>query len=338
MKEYILNIKIVVILLLLTACSTDELPSPNGETMRLYSMENAATNTNSAANKAVLLFWERDLFNKVPANDPFLVSKPADVIDAYKTTPYDTHTFYPPMDNIVVAVGYSPQNLHTTDYITFTLPDGQASASTDLLTSIQPVYGSASRPFDGQDKEPLKFMHAQSKVTFKAQLAEGMTLNIRKVQIRIGNTCLTGSLKWDTEKQRFTAQVETKSTSYTFPIQPNKNPLPQSTESAIEIGTIYVLPEMTSIPVEITVDKSEDNFKTFQTTTFTAELPYNISRDPGKAEDKGKVVNKLYAGEAYTFTLLFGQTDLDLIGKKEPWENGENITIPMYPNKKPINP
>ena len=341
MSRIVRNILLLGVLAMQTSsCLQEDLIPASTQTMRLYSKGNVSTTTDPINSKAVLLFWELDKFKDVSLNRPFLASEPESDIDSYKATPYDTHTLYPPKDNIVVAVGYSPQELVVSikggekTYLTLDLPKGTSGATTDLLTSEHPVHGSASQPFD--KGEPLQFIHAQSKVTFQAKLANDMDIAIRNVRVELGNKVLTGSLKWNQAQERFVTQAQQAADVFTIGQTNPTQALNKTTPTAV--GTVYVLAEMESVPVKITVEKSGDNFATTQTTTFKAELNYEIVRDPTKPEDKDKQDNRLYAGEAYTFTLIFNKTALSLIGKKEPWEDGGKISIPIYPNgegKKP---
>lgn len=306
--------------------------------MRLYSMTSMAQSGGATADhKAVLLFWELDHYLDDKPDLPFLVAKPEGEINAYKDSPFNTHKFYPPKDNIVVAIGYSPQDLVSSkmkgkeDFLVLSLPAGKKGANTDLLSTAAPMYGSASNPFDKPErKETLKFMHAQSKVSFKAKLAAGMDLDIRNVRIELDPSVVTGSLVWDKASDRFVTRAGTS--AFTFGMTNTTTPLNETT--AAVVGTVYVVAELMEIPVKITVDKSDDGFKSnIQETTFSATLKYTVARDASKPEDVGKKPDTLYAGEAYTFTLLFDKTMLQLIGKKEPWEEGGKISIPIFPVK-----
>ena len=61
-----------------------------------------------------------------------------------------------------------------------------------------------------------------------------------------------------------------------------------------------------------------------------ATLHFDIERD-GPEEDQGKNTNTLYANESYTFTLVFSEEGIELIGNKCPWEEGGYLVIPIYP-------
>ena len=330
------------LLLLFAACDNKDLPiDAEGDFIRLYSMANqpvGAEAGESGQQKAVLLFWELDDFNDGAYGLPFLVAKPEQGINAYQTTPFNTHKFYPPKDNILAAVGYSPQELVSStangkeDFVELTLPVGKHGPTTDLLTSVSPMYGSASNPFDKAGRnETLKFMHAQSKVTFKAKLKESMDLAIRNVRIELDPIVVTGSLEWNGTAKKYVTKAGTE--AFSFGQVDTSTPLTKGTPA--DVGTVYLLAGLTKVPVKITVDKSDDNFKSSQTTTFPAVLDFTISRDASVSTDQDKEANRLYAGEAYTFTLFFDRSTLTLVGKMVPWEEGGQISIPIYPNVSP---
>ena len=330
MNKFVFKIGLLNVLLWLTSCAQDDLIPANKTTMRLYS-EGFKAATSSLDDKAVLLFWELEKFSNIEQNRPFLVAQPTNAINAYNTTPYDTHTLYPPKDNIVAAVGYGPQDLissqtaGTNDYITLSLPSSKNGATTDLFTAVEPIYGSTSNPFDKAGRTPLRFMHAQSKITFKALRQADMNLGIRNIRISFGKEVISGSLIWNQKQERYITQAGEK--EYTLAQEDTQTPLGQ-TEPTV-IGSLFVCAGLTEIPVTVTVEKSDDDFKkNIQTTMFTKTLPFEITRT---AEEIGKEANRLYAGEAYTFTLRFDKSTLVLIGKKEPWVDGEKITIPIYP-------
>lgn len=326
------------LLLVIPACTPDDVMPEGENTMRLYSTVNSENEQNSTDVKAVLLFWELDYFINPGTHRPFLVARPEHGINAYQFTPFNTQKFYPPKDNIVAAIGYSPQDLLSSqtkgeaDYMELTLPEGKLGVTTDLLASSAPMYGSASNPFDKKDrKETLKFMHVQSKVGFNAQLSPSMDLSVRNVRIALDPSVVTGSLLWVPEKERYVTKPGLQ--SYVLEQEEAEANIPLNKHTASTIGTVYVVAELTEIPVLITVEKSDDGFTHhMQTTTFPALLKYDIERNPSNADDKGKEVDKLYAGEAYTFTIYFDRSTLELVGKKEPWEDGGKISIPIFPN------
>ena len=90
------------------------------------------------------------------------------------------------------------------------------------------------------------------------------------------------------------------------------------------------------MPVTITVTRASDvGFTDAEDITFTATLPFQIARDPDKEEDQGKDGDKLYANEMYTFTLVFNEEGVELLGRKCPWEEGGYIVVPIYPFSDP---
>lgn len=333
-------------LLLLPACSTTEdVPdiSSSEEEMRLYSSTNTQTEedndeTTTTSNQPVFLFWDfGDWLGQTQAPvTPYYVSERAQSIDTYKrpNEPYNTGKLYPDGNRRVVATGYAPSSLipekeneNDNNYELLTIPK-EGIGTTDILTSITPIVASATLPFDRADGETLEFMHAQSKVTFMAKLAENMGKFIKNVHISLDPSLIATQVEWSREDFLYKPK-SSNSHRYTV-IQQGDFQI--SKENPLEIGWAYIVPEQTTLPVEITVSRSENvEFTNPKEITFSATLPFTIERDENDSWDKGKEKNKLYANEAYTFTIVFGEEGIELVGNKCPWENGGYIYVPIYP-------
>lgn len=333
-------------LLLLPACSTTEdVPdmSSSEEEMRLYSSTNTQTGedndeTTTTSNQPVFLFWDfGDWLGQTPAPvTPYHVSKPDKSIDTYKrpNEPYNTGKLYPDGNRRVVATGYAPSSLipkkeneNDNNYELLTIPE-KGIGTTDILTSITPIVASATLPFDRADGETLEFMHAQSKVTFYAKLAENMGKFIKDVRISLDPLRIATQVKWSREDFLYKPK-SSNSHGYTVTQQGD---FQISKEDSLEIGWAYIVPEQTSLPVTIEVSRSEDvEFTNPKEITFSATLLFTIKRDENDSWDEGKEENKLYANEAYTFTIVFGEEGIELVGNKCPWENGGYIYVPIYP-------
>ena len=331
-------------LLLLPACSTTEdVPdmSSSEEEMRLYSSTNTQTEedndeTTTTSNQPVFLFWDfGDWLGQTPAPvTPYHVSKPDQSIDTYKrpNEPYNTGKLYPDGNRRVVATGYAPSSL-TPDsnkgYELLSIPTS-GIGTTDILTSITPIVASATLPFDRADGETLEFMHAQSKVTFYAKLAENMGKFIKDVRISLDPSLIATQVEWSREDFLYKPKSN-NSHGYTV-IQQGDGDYQITKENPLEIGWAYIVPEQTTLPVTIKVSRSEDvEFTNPKEIKFSATLPFTIERDENDSWDKGKEKNILYANEAYTFTIVFGEEGIELVGNKCPWENGGYIYVPIYP-------
>lgn len=334
----------LAVVLALAACTQDGLtpdaPQAAPE-IRIYAETATRANEDepaaaSSADDAVFLFWDfGDVLGGTPAPNPLLAEYPDQTLDAYKrpNPPYDTGELYPDGNRRVMATGYAPSSLTratradgTPDYETLSLPpDGLCK--TDVLTSVQPIVASASLPFDREDGETLQFMHAQSRVTFIAMLADDMGKFIRNVRITLEPTAVAGQVKWDREQSLYVPQAGTE--AHTL-VQPDDYQL--TSENPLEVGWAYIVPRQTELAVTLTIDRSETvDFDEYETLTFPATLPFDIARDPADDWDAGKDTDRLYANEAYTFIIVFGEEGIELVGNKCPWENGGYLVIPIYP-------
>lgn len=334
-----------VTVLAVTACMQEEMTDgtmPSAQEMRIYAetvtrTEGDKTVTESSADDAVFIFWDfGDVLSETTTPNPLHVKEPEHTIDTYKrpNSPYNTGERYPDGNRRVMATGYAPSTLtpakredETTNYETLTIPE-DGLCKTDVLTSVEPIVASAALPFDREGGETLQFMHAQSKVIFQGKLAENMGKFIQKVRIELNSSLVATQVVWDREKSLYVPQ--SNETKTYIVVQQGDDQL--SKVEAVDIGEAYIVPEQTTLPVTITVDKSEDvTFTKHEEVTFTATLSFDIQRNEADDWDKGKGANKLYANEAYTFTIVFSEEGIELVGNKCPWENGGYLIVPIYP-------
>ena len=332
---------------LFAACSQDGVPgseTSGSAEMRIYTdvarADGEETDAGSTANDAVFLFWDfGDVLGNVANPNPLHVKYPQEHIDTYKrpNEPYNTDELYPDGNRRVMATGYAPATLEpekrtddTDNYERLTIPkDGLCK--TDVLTSITPVVASAALPFDREDGETLQFMHAQSRVYFYAKLAEGSEEFLKNVRIKLSPTVVATHVEWDRKQSLYMPQADhgEEDSGYTL-TQPGD--LMLTAEKPLEVGWAYIVPGQTDLSVEVTVARGESAEAT-EWKDFTVEptFEFKIERDAGDDWDKGKNENTLYANESYTFTLVFSEEGIELIGNKCPWEEGGYLVIPIYP-------
>lgn len=334
-----------VSVLAVTACTQEEMADgtmPSAQEMRIYAetaarTEEDETATGSSADDAVFLFWDfGDVLSGTTNPNPLHVKEPEHTINTYKrpNSPYNTGERYPDGNRRVMATGYAPSTLipatrsdDTKDYETLTIPE-DGLCKTDVLTSVEPIVASAALPFDREGGETLQFMHAQSKVTFMGKLAENMGKFIKNVRIELDPSLVATQVVWDREKSLYVPQAK-EPKAYTVAQQGDGQ---LSKVEAVKIGEAYIVPEQTTLSVTITVEKSEDvEFTEYEEITFPATLSFDIKRNADNDWDKGKDENKLYANEAYTFTIVFSEEGIELVGNKCPWENGGYLIVPIYP-------
>lgn len=334
---------------LFAACSQDGVPD-NGASgsaeMRIYTDVARAggeeTDAGSTANDAVFLFWDfGDVLGNVANPNPLHVKYPQEHIDTYKrpNEPYNTDELYPDGNRRVMATGYAPATLtpekrtdNTVNYERLTIPQ-DGLCKTDVLTSITPVVASAALPFDREDGETLQFMHAQSRVYFYAKLAENAEEYLKNVRIKLSPTVVATHVEWDRDKSLY-VPIASGQESYELAQQPNDDNdyYMLTPENSLKIGWAYIVPGQTGLSVEVTVARGESAEAT-EWKDFTVEptFEFKIERDAGDDWDKGKNKNTLYANESYTFTLVFSEEGIELIGNKCPWEEGGYLIIPIYP-------
>ena len=332
---------------LFAACSQDGVPgseTSGSAEMRIYTdvarADGEETDAGSTANDAVFLFWDfGDVLGNVANPTPLYVKQPEKHIDTYKrpNEPYNTGELYPDGNRRVMATGYAPATLtpekrtdNTDNYERLTIPkDGLCK--TDVLTSITPVVASAALPFDREDGETLQFMHAQSRVYFYAKLAENAEEYLKNVRIKLSPTVVATHVEWDRKQSLYVPQADhgEEDSGYTL-TQPGD--LMLTAENPLEVGWAYIVPGQTDLSVEVTVARGESAEAT-EWKDFTVEptFEFKIERDAGDDWDKGKNENTLYANESYTFTLVFSEEGIELIGNKCPWEEGGYLVIPIYP-------
>ena len=336
---------------LFAACSQDGVPD-NGASgsaeMRIYTdvarADGEETDAGSTANDAVFLFWDfGDVLGNVANPNPLHVKYPQEHIDTYKrpNEPYNTGELYPDGNRRVMATGYAPATLtpekrtdNTDNYERLTIPkDGLCK--TDVLTSITPVVASAALPFDRENGETLQFMHAQSRVYFYAKLAENAEEYLKNVRITLPPNVVATQVEWNRDKSLY-VPIASGQESYELAQQPNDNNdyYMLTRENSLEIGWAYIVPEQTFLTVSVTVARAETagaSEEEWKDVTMEATLYFDIERDGQAEEDQGKNTDTLYANESYTFTLVFSEEGIELIGNKCPWEEGGYLIIPIYP-------
>ena len=336
-------------MLFFAACSQNDVPGneiSGSAEMCIYTdvarADGEETDAGSTADNPVFLFWDfGDVLGNVANPNPLHVKYPQEHIDTYKrpNEPYNTDELYPDGNRRVMATGYAPATLtpekrtdNTDNYERLTIPkDGLCK--TDVLTSITPVVASAALPFDREDGDTLQFMHAQSRVYFYAKLAEGSKEFLKNVRIKLSPTVVATHVEWKRDKSLY-VPIASGQESYELAQQPNDDNdyYMLTPENPLEIGWAYIVPGQTDLSVEVTVARGESAEAT-EWKDFTVEptFEFKIERDAGDDWDKGKNENTLYANESYTFTLVFSEEGIELIGNECPWEEGGYLIIPIYP-------
>lgn len=336
---------------LFAACSQDGVPgseTSGSAEMCIYTdvarADGEETDAGSTADNPVFLFWDfGDVLGNAEYPTPLYVKRPEKHIDTYKrpNEPYNTGELYPDGNRRVMATGYAPATLtpkkrtdNTDNYECLTIPQ-DGLCKTDVLTSITPIVASAALPFDRENGETLQFMHAQSRVYFNAKLAEGSEEFLKNVRIKLSPTVVATQVEWKRDKSLY-VPIASEQESYELAQQPNDDNdyYMLTPENPLEIGWAYIVPEQTSLAVSVEVARAETSDASgdeWKDVTMEATLYFDIERDGQAEEDQGKKTNTLYANESYTFTLVFSEEGIELIGNKCPWEEGGYLIIPIYP-------
>lgn len=349
-----------VVALLMSACSAEKEDGPvaYARTMMLYSQAdgNGAGDYDSAAggsqgsDGAVFLFWNfGDVISEQEYPVPMLVSRPPMNINSYSrpNSPFNTETLYPDGGLRVMATGYAPDSGLTPgeipgggeNYLELSL-DEEGICVTDMLTTVNTIVGSATLPFDRADGEQMKFRHALSRISFKARQDESMeTTRIfyRRVRISPSDGNIARKLVWNRDAGMYEAHNDiTGPDDFPYTLDEGENARQLTPNSTNNVGQLYLMPG-SSVFIKVTITRSEDvDFEESEDVTFETELKFNIERNAGDPDDLDrdgslKSTSQIYAGEAYTFTLLFKEDGIELTGKECAWENGGSIIIPVYP-------
>ena len=204
-----------------------------------------------------------------------------------------------------------------------------------VLTSVTPIVASAALPFDREGGETLEFMHAQAKVSFRAKLADDMTKAVGQVRITLGSDLVATGLEWLRGENHYHYHASSGEGAVSYTIAQSGDDL-LSQENPVDIGWAYIVPPNTdAIQATITVNRADAAGAVGKDVTFHATLPFSIERDSENPDDREhgqlKAENILYANEAYTFTLVFGEESIELLGNKCPWEEGGYLIVPVYP-------
>lgn len=341
---------LIVPIILIAACGkeTASVPVVENTPMRLYSNAKSG-GTESSCDRAVFLFWDfRDMIENTEHPVPLIVCFPENTIDTYSrpNPPYDTGRLYPDGNRRAMATGYAPSSLvldevngeSRPDYEKLSIPD-DSLCMMDVLTSVKPIVGSASLPFDRTGGETLEFMHAHSKISIKAKLSEDMQHFIRNVRISPYKNVIANRLEWDRKESLYKTVAVWNDNDADYPLSfgEAEDAGQLTAQNTNDVCELYLASRIVEVPVRITVNRSEDvQFTDYKEVSFNATLTFEMNRDPSSPEDMktdGELKEDyiLYENEAYTFTLVFGEDSIELTGMKCEWEDGGNIVIPIYP-------
>lgn len=300
---------------------------------------NAATRsaTDFGAESPVFLFWlDYDYPNIGTANasEPYLIAWPYQGIDDYRPSvkTYNTGKRYPENDQEVWCTGFFPASLTIDDgaaqrkWTRLTIEDDNDLGVLDVMVAPEHITGKSTAHFDDKDpEEPLVFIHAQSKVSFKAKMGTDMAQNryLRNIKVTVpGKGQFMNSLKW--ENGRYIADSYTESDDIDIvlsdpdPTQLDPNQHPR------ELGYVFIYPGKTSIKIKAELEMdSSPLFTNPELISVNTEVPFILT-------DGSSVLKE---NEAYEIILVINYDSIALRGRKCEWEEGGTLVIPIYPNQ-----
>lgn len=333
------RILIILYALAMTSCIwSDHISTPveqDDYPMHMNAVTRSATDFGSGS--PVFIFWLDSDFHNIGTPDapsPYLVAWPSLGIDDYRPElqTYNTGKSYPENDQEVYCTGYFPANL-TVDsgvasrtWTSLNIEDEADLGIIDVMVAPEHITGKYSAHFDDKSKEPLEFIHAQSKVIFKARMGTDMAQNryLRNVQVTIpGENQFMNSLKW--ENGRYIADGITSSKDVKVVLKdPNMTQLDPN-QLPRELGHVYIYPGMSSIYIEAELEMDHSPlFLDSEIISVKTYVNFNFS-------DGTSAV--LRENDAYEIILVINYDSITLRGRKCEWEEGGSITIPIYPNQ-----
>lgn len=325
--------KIIFISLMLigAACSKPAIMSDNSP-MQMNAMTKSPTDF--GADTPVFLFWLDSDFAAIGSDgiQPYFEAWPSQEIDAYKTETYNTGKKYPDNDQYVYCTGFSPATLIIDDdaqnrsWTKLTVP-AEDIGILDVQVAPQHITGKSSQHFETKDpKEPLEFIHAQSKIMFKAKMGTEMAMNryLRNVTITVPGSELMSGLKW--EDGRYIADRTAGEEASVVLKDPSTTQLDPN-QKAREIGEVYIYPGKESMKIKVDIEMSDSPlFTEHEIISIEADVDFNLTDSYGST---------LRENDAYEIILVINYDSIILKGRKAEWQEGGGLLIPIYPNQTP---
>lgn len=333
------NFIVICLAFVLTSCIwSDSYYEPDvsdSAPMHVNALTKAATDFGYGS--PVFLFWLDHDFPNIGtsyASDPYLVARPYLGIDDYSPSvqTYNTGKRYPDNDQEVWCTGYYPASLTVDDgaaqkeWTRLTIEDENDLGVIDVMVAPEHITGKSTAHFEDKvPEEPLIFIHAQSKVSFKVKMGTDMAQNryLRSVKVTIpGKGQFMNSLKWENGRYIADGYTESEDVSIVLsdpdPTQLDPNQLPR------ELGYVYIYPGKTSILIEAELEMdSTPLFTKSELISVKTEVPFMLT-------DDAPMLNE---NEAYEIILIINYDSIALRGRKCEWEEGGTIVIPIYPNQ-----
>jgi hypothetical protein len=321
----------------------------------------STTDQVSPLDHPTFVFWlatdyDKTDWTKAPDEAPelYLVAKAGEQVDSYEESPYNTGGLYPKSNAGLYASGYAPADwLEPNDsYSSLSIKGLTADnvGTWDIYVASNTLYGSSKNPFDAQDAERMKFIHAQSKLTITAQLQEKMRKYVRNVKITIPAVTTSDEsngvggvgqlmkgliLKPDGSGQSYVADCWLSTDTDAKDFHSNaKNTLLYKEDETVIIPEVFIMPGLYGIKMHVYAElRDAVNSTTFEKLDQDVYVDFTgLDRSSEEDVKAGRSDSRLYAGESYKITLLFADDVLEAAGMKMLWQNGGQISVPIYPN------
>jgi hypothetical protein len=304
-------------------------------------------------------FWDASTFLKENGAKPelYFAIEASSLVTSYtskqdpygidESTWYDTGHSYLPNDQTVLLSGYIPARIGSEDHKRLTLePDMLACNS--VWIAKESLLGSTYNPFS----RALQFVHATTQINFKAMLAEGMTRSIQDVTLTIPESEVLYRMEWRTQDDgnkldqcHFSPISYDRATDYEplsvevkeslanrLKCHWNEGNLPSYAQVSngikekADLGTFYLRPEQTQVVISVTATMYTEvgNGHPAVASTYKVSkmaIPFGTDADPVT----------LQSGDKYEITLKFNNVEIELEGRKLPFSNGGNVSIPIQP-------
>jgi hypothetical protein len=347
---------------LLSACSADDEEVTPLTTEPVTMRVGLKVITSAAAEKEGLLlsppcftFWDASTFldqngatnqlyfsitapDSVPA---YTASNGTDQVD--EATWFDTGHPYPDNDQTVLVSGFSPASIGSAEdsYNELKLPPEMLACDAAWIAR-EALTGSGYNTFS----RALRFVHATTRITFYATAAQGMARPVQNVTLSIPPSEVLYRMYWttytdgtqleqcrylpapyDEEKDYKPLTAEQKAVLADSLSRTYKGTLPTylqvlSGEERAYLGTYYLRPEQSRVRINVSATMINDK----------EALPYKVTNLPVSFVDTDQTTAiTLNAGDSYEVTLRFNNVEIELEGRKLPFDEGGNVYIAVQP-------
>lgn len=303
-----------------------------------------STEAQARMSPPVFLFWNASTFLTGGEPDLFFVSSPAFTADHYyptdtvtlatdRTTWYDSGHAYLNDDQTVLVSGFIPVTAAGEDFKHIVLKSDMLGRDSVWIAG-EAELGSSYNPFS----RALTFVHASTRLIFKAQLAEGMSLPVRNVQVTVHpEGAALYALKWQSyttsqqlkqcgfvadedyqpseADQKLAAQRLTLKT-YTGQL-PSANWVALNPSLIVTLDTVYVRPGLSRISLDVAAVMGTN--QEYQVRNRTISFRQNDTD------------LTLESGDSYVVTLKFSKDDIYFGGYKVDFEEAGNYYVTASP-------